>query len=459
MMDRRRRLLAVAAATVLASLPTVAAHGGAIGGQRETLAIPFWLFLTTGGGVVGASFLLASFATDRTLIASVHEYRRVVPVPGRRMHLLVRAGGVAGVLALVAVVVTSTFGPQVATANLAILLVWVGWWAGMPMAVYLVGNVWTALNPWRPLVGAFGSETPRSYPQRLGRWPAVAGLLALIWLEVVSPVAEDPQLLGVVVVAYTLVAAVVAAAVGADAWLRSVDPITNVFRWYGQFAPVRRSPDGFAFALPGARLTDADLVEGPDDVAFVVALLWVTTYDGLVSTPTWVGVTRWLVGLGVPPLLVYLGTLVVGFGVFWGGYRLAIRLLADYADTYLSPASLREAFAPSLVPIAVGYHLAHFLGYLLTLWPSLVAALSHPLSVPPRVTVLVLPSWFGAFPIAFVLVGHLVAVWVAHATAFDLFPDRVQAIRSQYPLVAVMVFYTMVSLWIVSRPSVALPYL
>jgi hypothetical protein len=458
-MVRRHRLCLFAAALALASLPTVAAHGGAIGGQRETLAIPFWLFLTTGGGVVGASFLLASFATDRSLIAAIHDYRRVVPLSGKPMHLLVRAGGAVGLLALSLVVVTSTFGPQVAAANVAILLVWVGWWAGMPMAVYLVGNVWTALNPWRPLARLFGSDPLWSYPRRLGRWPAVAGLLVLIWLEVVSPVADDPQLLGMVVVAYTVVAAVVAAAVGADAWLRLVDPITNVFRWYGRFAPFRRTADGFEFALPGVRLADPDLLDGPDDVAFVVALLWVTTYDGLVSTPTWAGVTRWLVGLGAAPLLVYLGTLVVGFVVFWGGYRLAVRLLADYADTYVSLASLRAAFAPSLVPIAVGYHIAHFLGYLLTLWPSLLAALTHPLSVPPRVPVIVLPPWFGAVPIAFVLLGHLLAVWVAHATAFEVFPDRVQAIRSQYPLVAVMVFYTMVSLWIVSRPSVALPYL
>jgi hypothetical protein len=70
-----------------------------------------------------------------------------------------------------------------------------------------------------------------------------------------------------------------------------------------------------------------------------------------------------------------------------------------------------------------------------------------------------MPSWFGGLELAFVLVGHLVAIWVAHATAYDVFPGRLQAIRSQYPFILVMVLYTMVSLWIVSEPSVTPPYL
>ncbi|MEA5386662.1 hypothetical protein VB773_11860 [Haloarculaceae archaeon H-GB2-1] len=162
---------------------------------------------------------------------------------------------------------------------------------------------------------------------------------------------------------------------------------------------------------------------------------------------------------GCSPLLAYLGTLVAGFALFLGIYRVAAARVQRSADSYLPVRRLSRAFVPSLLPIAVGYHLAHFLAYFLQLLPALLASLRHPFSVPPVLEVLVVPDWFGALPIAFVLIGHLVAVWVAHATAFDYFPHRVQAIRSQYPLVVAMVFYTMVSLWIVSRPSVPLPYL
>ncbi|MFT4890697.1 MAG: hypothetical protein ACI9YT_001615, partial [Halobacteriales archaeon] len=61
--------------------------------------------------------------------------------------------------------------------------------------------------------------------------------------------------------------------------------------------------------------------------------------------------------------------------------------------------------------------------------------------------------------LTFVLVGHVLAICVAHAVAFDLFPDRLQAIRSQYPFIAVMIAYTTLSLWIVAEPTLSPPYL
>jgi hypothetical protein len=73
--------------------------------------------------------------------------------------------------------------------------------------------------------------------------------------------------------------------------------------------------------------------------------------------------------------------------------------------------------------------------------------------------VLTLPAWISALNIAFVLGGHLVAIWVAHSTAYRLFPSRLQAIRSQYPFVAVMIGYTAVSLWLISLPTASPAFL
>ena len=70
-----------------------------------------------------------------------------------------------------------------------------------------------------------------------------------------------------------------------------------------------------------------------------------------------------------------------------------------------------------------------------------------------------LPGWYAGVELAGVLLGHILAIWVAHGVAFDLFPARMQAIRSQFALTAVMVFYTMSSLWIVSQPYRAPPFL
>nr|WP_226010238.1 hypothetical protein [Halomicrobium salinisoli] len=457
-MARRRRSVAIAVAVAaLALVGRASAHGGSLGeGARRSITVPTWLFLTTGGAAVGASFLLASFVTDRSLIEAIHGWHRRVRVPARR--IAVAAARAAGVAGLAAVLVVGFRGPPEATANLAVLLVWVGWWAGLSMSAYLLGNAWPVLNPWRTLARLLPT-LDRSYPDRLGAWPSVAGLLGLVWLEVVSPLADDPPLLATTVAAYTAVTLVGATVFGPATWFRRVDPPARVFRYYGRVAPVAADDDGLRVRLPGTALSEARLVDGVDEVAFVVALLWVTTYDGLVTTPAWRDLLLPVVTAGVPSLAAYLAGMLVGYAVFLAAYWLAVYASRRTARTFVAAGELARRFAPPLLAIAAGYHLAHYLGYFLNLAPALAEAALTPFSAPAAVLVLDLPGWFGGVSLAAVLLGHLLAIWVAHATAYDLFAGRLQAVRSQYPFTAVMVFYTMVSLWIVSQPEVTVPYL
>jgi hypothetical protein len=466
---RRVALAALAAGLALtAFVGTALAHGGSLGGTRQDLSVPLWLVLMTGGGAVGASFLLASFVTDRAFIRAVHSARRGVSLPTRP---LLAVGRAVGVLGLVAVLYTGLFVPTGPLAgvvpdgllapaeplrNLAVVLVWAGWWAGFTMTTYLVGNTWPVVNPWRTLARALPS-LDRPYPEALGSWPSVVLLLAFIWVEVVSPLADEPPLLATVVALYTVGTLAGTTVFGEETWFSTVDPVSRVFTAYGQVAPLY--DDGRIRArLPGTALSDASWLTRRGDVAFVVALLWGTTYDGFVVTPTWRALVTPFVEAGAPPHLLYPLALAAGFGLFYGAYRLAARYGRRYADSLLSADDLARRFAPSLLAIAAGYHVAHYLGYFLSLSPSLLGALSSPLSPPPALS-LVLPAWFGGVGLAFVLVGHVLAIWVAHATAFETFPSRLQAIRSQYPLTAVMVLYTMTSLLIVSQPGVEVPYL
>jgi hypothetical protein len=204
-------------------------------------------------------------------------------------------------------------------------------------------------------------------------------------------------------------------------------------------------------------LSEAKLVTSRAEVAFVVAVLWVTTYDGLVATPLWRRYAVAVVEGGVPPNLLYAAALVVGYLVFLGIYRAAAKASKRRARTYVPVEDLAYRFAPPLVAIAAGYHVAHFLGYFLELSPTLLGTLTAPLS-PPEPVALLLPAWFGGLELSFVILGHLLAIWVAHAAAYDIFPGKLQAIRSQYATTAAMVCYTIVSLWIVSQPYAVPPY-
>jgi hypothetical protein len=462
-MRRRHRVVPTLAAVggiagFLALVGRASAHGGSLrtatGGG---LSVPTWLFLLTGGAVVGASFVLASFVTDRALVRGVHGWYRALPLPGA--VVVGRLAAVVGVLALAAVLAVGAFGPAEPLQNFAVLFVWGGWWAGFTATTYLFGNTWPTLNPWRSLATPLDRLVPdvggRRFPD-VGAWPAVVGLLGLIWLEVVSPVADDPRLLAAVVGGYTLVTLVGASVRGPESWFRDVDPASRVFRLYGAMAPLARESGTLRLRLPGSGLVTHAL-DRRGAVAFVVALLWATTFDGLVTTPAWRTFAGVVVGLGVPGALLYPVVLFAGFVVFLGVFRLAIRRARSRTETYLDADRLARRFAPSLVAIAAGYHLAHYLGYFISLSPALATVAAAPLNPPIEVPLLSLPGWFETVGMAAILVGHVLAIWVAHTTAYDIFPSRIQAIRSQYPYIAVMVFYTMTSLWIIAQPEVAPP--
>ena len=452
---RRARLALVAfVSVVLVSSGRALAHGGGLANaQPERLTVPTWLFLTTGGGVIGASFLLTTFATDREFLKYLHSRRRALPT---HESVLRWGGRVLGLGGLLMILLAGYLGPPEALQNAAILLVWAGWWAGYTMTVYLGGTSWPAINPFRTLATVLG-EGRVEYPRWLAGWPSVVGLLALIWIEIVSPLADDPRLLAGFVSLYLVVTLVGAFLFGAETWFANVDPISNVFRQYGKVAPVQRRRSGLALTIPGSALIRNPAVDRAD-VGLIIALVWGTTYDGFVQTPLWVDLAVPLVEAGIPPMLLYPAVLFAGFFVFWGVYRLACRYVRTFAPTYRDTTRIARLFAPSLLAIAAGYHLAHYLSYFLTLSPALLSAFTNVLQ-PSTPVSLVLPGWFAGLSIAFVLLGHILAIWVAHSIAYEHFPSKIQAIRSQYTITLVMVFYTMLSLWIVTQPYSTPPYL
>ena len=455
----------------------VAASNAAVGlsdAAGDALAVPRWLYVATGGAAIGASALLAGFVTDRGFVAAIHRWRRDLG-GGRVRRAASTAAGVVGVALVASVIYRGFVGPQVSTVNFAVVVTFAGGRAGLTMATYLVGNVWPAVNPLRAL-----DRLPTrivAYPDRLGRWPALAGILLLVWVETTTGVTSRPDVLATAVVAYAVVAVAGAILVGGDVWVRNADPIATAFRFYGRVAPLAWDDGRLTASIPGMRLVpDVDpdgnvagreaggnagnrLVSGLDDVAIAVALVWELTFSGFVTTEQGAAAVRAVAAVGIPPVAIYATLFLGGFAVFYGAFLGAARVATHRIRTTRSPRSLAVAFAPSLLIVAAGYHLAHYFGFFLSLSPSLAAALASPLSAPANPTVFTLPAWVSALNIAFVLGGHLVAIWVAHSTAYRLFPSRLQAIRSQYPFVLVMIGYTAVSLWLISLPTASPAFL
>ena len=125
---------------------------------------------------------------------------------------------------------------------------------------------------------------------------------------------------------------------------------------------------------------------------------------------------------------------------------------------------LARFFVLTLLPIAIAYHLAHYLSFLLMAGQYLIPLSSDPFGFGwdlfgtsryfVRIAIVDARFVWYASVIA-IVTGHIAAVYLAHVTAMRVFKDRRTAMLSQYPILALMIGYTMLSLWIIAQPIVA----
>jgi hypothetical protein len=110
------------------------------------------------------------------------------------------------------------------------------------------------------------------------------------------------------------------------------------------------------------------------------------------------------------------------------------------------------AVAPTVVPIAAAYEIAHSYPFVLT---NLARVVELSLGFGPLEPLAGIPLWlFWASQVLLIVLGHVVGVVAAHRVSLERYETMALARRGHAPLVVLMVGYTIVSLWIVSRPIV-----
>ncbi|MGB6286270.1 MAG: hypothetical protein WBG18_17940, partial [Xanthobacteraceae bacterium] len=199
----------------------------------------------------------------------------------------------------------------------------------------------------------------------------------------------------------------------------------------------------------------------PALTCFVLLLLATVTFDGILETPNWAALAAWIEPRGVDSAtLATLG--LVGLPLaFLGIYLVTIALILQLVRSSKSVGELAGWFITTFVPIALAYDVAHNLSFLALGAQYLIPILSDPLGIGWDLfgtklylidTGVVTASMMWYVAIAVIVGGHVVAVYLAHTQALRLFPDRAEALRSQTPLVVLMIAYTMTSLWILAQP-------
>ncbi|MFJ7156867.1 hypothetical protein ACIQUQ_18210 [Streptomyces sp. NPDC101118] len=408
------------------------AHG--VGSQHDLPISPFYAFagaftaLFVSFLALGLLWSRSRFRGDASGLPLPDALQRAADAPATRTALRV-----LGSAAWAFVLLCLLLGPDDPDSNPAPGAVYVLLWVGLVPASLLLGPVWRLLSPLRALHALLPRPAaPRPLPPRLGLRPAALGLFAFTWLELVAPDSASSATLLAALAAYTVLHLLAAARHG-EAWFAQADPFEAYSTLLARLAPLGRRADGRLVLRNPFHGLDAT-PEQPGLVATICVLLGSTAYDGFSDTPSWIDTVQ-TSPLGRTPTAT-LGLL--------GAVALvaALYCLCAAATRPLSGPVPRPltAFAHSLLPIALGYLVAHYFSLLVTEGPrTVMVALGTDNALPPAPPLG--PGGLAALQVTAVVTGHVLGVVAAHDRSVRLFPPA-RAVAGQLPLLALMITYT-----------------
>jgi hypothetical protein len=456
---------------------TVFAHAGGLLGRAD-LPIPEWLF-----GWAAAMVLFVSFIALAVLWPEPRlEGDRWRPLPGSFGRVIASlpvqiACGAIGVAFFGLVIYTGFQGTQSPAANFAPTFVFVNWWVGLVPLSVLFGDLFRAFNPWRAVgravgwtsarVARGGLPAPLEYPARLGHWPAAAGVFAFVALELVKSEGDKPETIAIATLIYSAATFIAMALYGVEAWCERGEAYSVYFNLFSRISPWETRDGQLGIRPPLSGL--AHLKAQPGTPVLLAVMIGSVSFDGAGEAPIWTGIapdiSSFLQDRGLSPEPAFELTFLIGLcaaiGIVYGFYRLGI-LGARSVGGGFSADRLSKAFVHSLVPIALAYVMAHYLTYLLLRGQAIGFLASDPLGDGSNLfntatwqidygVIGAKATWY--WQVGFVVAGHVAALTLAHDRALAMYRDARQAVRSQYWMLAVMVGFTSLALWLLSQAN------
>lgn len=447
------------------------------------LLLPTRLYMFGGGLAVAFSFVVMALIPLANLRAIETARWRL----GRLPRLRTEGWSLGSLLVVIILVIAGHIGSRDPLANPLPLMVWTVWWVGLTLLHAVFGNLWHGLNPWRglyrlltgiPRLRRWREAPPFDYPPWLGYWPAAILFFAFTWYELIYPSPRDPAVLANAIALYLVATLVAMLAFGDRVWLRYGEAFSVFFRMISWLSPLETAPETSRGAgrrlktlwmrAPGIRLLKVGDLPA-SGLAFVLLALASVSFDGLSRSFWWLGL------VGVNPLEHPGRTAMVGINTLG-----LLAMFSALAAAYFAAAWLGRAIASpqpgkggdlgrlvvSIIPIAFGYHAAHYLLVFLVEAQYAIRALSDPFAL----------GWnlFGAgdyhvitsfssdqrsvtiiwnIQVIIIVVAHVMAVSIAHFLALRGAANLRRALLGQAPMTMLMIAYTLFGLWLLSTPA------
>ena len=450
--------------TMFCLLPAAQAQAHA-SEQGFVLLLPTGLYIAGGTLAVVASILLVTVLSKRALAII---FRPVELGQGWRFNALVTLCNLFATASFVALIGVGLFGPTGPQSNLLPLVIWTVLWVGVFVTQGIFFDVWRWINPWSGLhrLAMGASEPIYKLPAKLGAWPAVALFMMFQVFAIADIAPSDPRRLANVAAGYWIFTFLGMVVFGRKSWLAQVEFLSVLFDLIGRLRPAN-----FACILKLGTLGWNAIERGPLSISLAVFCLLVLgtgSFDGLHET-FW-----WLAKIGINPL-EFPGRSAVIWTSSFGMLAASLALISVFAIAVWtgvkcvgkSPnstfANAFTAFAIAILPIALGYHFAHFLVSFLVQIQYAALAFSDPfqqgwnlfglgqiqittgfLKSPASVKTIWLTQ-AGA-----VVFSHILSVLMAHHVAGTLVANRKDIVLLQLGISVLMVAYTVFGLWLLA---------
>jgi len=458
----RTALLALVLA--LACLPSpVWAHASE---QGFVLLLPTEIYTAAGVATVGLTIVLLAIL-PAWVAARLFRPIRLVALPRFALHHITSCLS-AGVLAFL--VLRGVVGPHDPMVNPLPLFIWVVWWVVMVALQGLLGNHWRWTNPWTGpaavLARLTGSRPMVRYRSRWGHVPGLVIFLGFAAFLLADPAPTDPHRLAWVVGGYWYLTLMGITLFG-PRWLLRGEALSILMRAYARVGLLGRMRGRVAMGLWGWQgLARPKVSTGL--AVFIILMLGVGSFDGINETFLWMGF------IGVNPLEFpgrsavvvqnLVGMLVANIALL-GIFACCLALGDRLAGTRRPVLDAVRLFAPTLLPIALAYHIAHYVTVFLVDGQYVLAYLTDPLNTGADLLGLggfhvttgffntpgtVRAIWLSQAGV--VVAGHVIAILMAHVLALRWHGNNLRAIIAQAPLAIFMIGYTFFGLWLLASP-------
>ena len=441
---------------------------------RSDLPIPEWLFGWAAAIVLIVSFVALAVLWPEPKLEGDRGWRRLFALPQTPVDIVC---GVIGVFLFGVTIWAGLAGEQTAAANWASTFVYVIFWLGFAAGSVLFGDIFRAFNPWRAIARAVAGVAklanrgslpePLAYPERLGRWPAAAGIFAFAFMELAATNGDMPRNIAIATLVYSGLTWIAMALYGIDRWVERGEAFSVYFNLFSRLSAWERRGRDVGLRRPLSGL--AALEPLPGTVPLLAVMIGSVTFDGAAEGRPWTDIAPDMADffgdLGLSPensLMVTYGIgLVLAVLLVYGFYRLGIAGARSVGGGFTS-RRLADAFVHSLVPIAFVYAAAHYFTLLLFQGQAIWFLASDPLgegddyfgTADRAIDYTIIganATWY--WQVGFVILGHVAALMLAHDRALALYKHAKEAVRSQYWMLGIMVGFTTLALWLLSQAN------